>query len=66
MSTLYGQDHHCDQDYICGVRRLFVPLTHPPGHAQVDFGEALAVIGGVERKIRFLDDEPTGTRTPAL
>ena len=33
---------------------MFVPLTHPPGHAQVDFGEALAVIGGVERKIHFL------------
>ena len=42
------------KDYICGVRQrrreMFVPLTHPPGHAQVDFGEALAVIGGVERK----------------
>jgi hypothetical protein len=23
------------------------------GHAQVDFGEALAVIGGAERKIHF-------------
>ena len=33
---------------------MSVPLTHPPGHAQVDFGEALAVIGGVERKIHFL------------
>ena len=32
------------KDYICGVRQrrreMFVPLTHPPGHAQVDFGEA--------------------------
>ena len=35
-------------------REMFVPLAHPPGHAQVDFGEALAVIGGVERKIHFL------------
>jgi len=46
------------KDYICGVhqrqREMFVPLAHPPGHAQVDFGEALAVIGGVERKIHFL------------
>ena len=46
------------KDYICGVRQrqreMFVPLSHPPGHAQVDFGEALAVIGGVERKIHFL------------
>ena len=46
------------KDYICGVRQrrreMFVPLSHSPGHAQVDFGEALAVIGGVERKIHFL------------
>jgi transposase len=32
-------------------REVFVPLAHPPGHAQVDFGEALAVIGGVRQKI---------------
>jgi len=30
-----------------------VPLRHDPGHAQVDFGEALAVIAGEERKIHF-------------
>lgn len=45
-------------DYICAAkqrqREMFVPLVHPPGHAQADFGEALAVIGGVERKIHFL------------
>ena len=35
-------------------REMFVPLVHPPGHAQADFGEALAVIGGVEQKIHFL------------
>ncbi len=35
-------------------REMFVPLAHPPGHAQADFGEALAVIGGVERKVHFL------------
>ncbi len=34
-------------------REVFIPLEHPPGHAQVDFGEALAVLGGVERKIHF-------------
>ena len=27
--------------------------SHPPGHAQCDFGEALAVIGGVKRKVHF-------------
>ena len=41
------------KDYICGVRQrrreMFVPLN-PPGHAQVDFGEALAVIGGVNAR----------------
>jgi len=25
-------------------REMFVPLVHPPGAAQVDFGEALVVI----------------------
>ena len=25
-------------------REVFVPLSHPPGHAQVDFGEAVGVI----------------------
>jgi transposase len=34
-------------------REMFVPLRHDPGHAQADFGEALAVIGGVQRKIHF-------------
>ena len=33
---------------------MFVPLSHPPGHAQCDFGEALAVIGGVERKAHYI------------
>ncbi len=46
------------KDYILATkqrqREMFVPLSHPPGHAQADFGEALAVIGGVERKIHFL------------
>ena len=30
-----------------------MPLAHPPGHAQADFGEAVAVIGGVRQKIHF-------------
>jgi hypothetical protein len=34
-------------------RETFVPLAHPPGHAQVDFGEAIGVIGGVRQKIHF-------------
>ena len=34
-------------------REMFVPLAHPPGHAQADFGEATVIIGGVEQKARF-------------
>ena len=34
-------------------REMFVPLSHPPGHAQADFGEATVVIGGVEQKAHF-------------
>ena len=45
------------KDYVRGrqlrSREMFVPLVHPPGHAQVDFGEAMAVIGGVARKVHF-------------
>ena len=45
------------KDYAAGWRQraqeMFVPLEHSPGHAQVDFGEAIGVIGGVERKIHF-------------
>jgi transposase len=33
------------------AREVFVPLVHPPGHGQADFGEAVAVIGGEERKL---------------
>ena len=35
------------------AQEVFVPLVHPPGHAQVDFGEAVAVIGGVRQVIHF-------------
>ncbi len=35
------------------TREMFVPLHHPPGHAQCDFGEAWAVIAGVKRKVHF-------------
>ncbi len=38
---------------------MFVPLSHPPGQAQCDFGEALVVIGGVQRKAHcFVPDLP--------
>ena len=35
------------------TREMFVPLSHPPGHTQCDFGEAWAVIGGVKRKVHY-------------
>ena len=45
------------KDYVAGWRQrtqeMFVPLVHPPGHAQADFGEAIGIIGGVECKIHF-------------
>jgi hypothetical protein len=46
------------KDYVAGWRQrsqeMFVPLAHPPGHAQADFGEALARINGTLRKVHFL------------
>lgn len=35
-------------------QEMFVPLAHPAGEAQVDFGEAVVVIAGVERKAHYL------------
>jgi transposase len=40
-ATLHGQE-------------MFVPLTHAPGEAQADFGEALVVIAGIEQKAHYL------------
>ena len=46
------------KDYVrtATLRRqeMFVPLMHPAGEAQVDFGEALVVIAGVEQKAHYL------------
>jgi len=45
------------KDYVAGWRQrgqeMFVPLVHPPGHAQADFGEAIGIIGGAECKLHF-------------
>ena len=45
------------KDYVRERRRrtreMYVPLSHPPGHAQCDFGQAKAVIGGVEQTIHY-------------
>ena len=37
-----------------GGQEMFIPLTHAPGEAQADFGEALVVIAGVEQKAHFM------------
>ena len=54
----FGGGYTTVKDYEREHRRqtweMFVPLSHPPGHAQCDFGEALVVIGGVERKAHYL------------
>jgi transposase len=43
------------RDYVAGAklrsRRVFIPLSHKPGHAQVDFGEADGIIDG--KLVRF-------------
>jgi len=53
----YGGGYTVVKDYVrrqrLHRRETFVPLAHPPGHAQVDFGEAVAVIGGLRQKIHF-------------
>jgi transposase len=46
------------KDYVrlrkLSQREMFVPLAHPPGDAQADFGEAMVMIGGVKRKAHYL------------
>ena len=42
-------------------REMFVPLAHPAGDAQADFGEALVVIGGEEHKAHY-----SGHRSAAI
>jgi transposase len=45
------------KDYVREKRlsgqEMFVPLSHPPGHAQADFGEAEVVVAGVQQKAHF-------------
>ena len=42
------------REHVRHHREMFVPLVHPPGNAQVDFGEAVVVVDGVEQKGHFL------------
>jgi transposase len=51
----YAGGYTIVREYVASAtlrsREMFVPLSHQPGHAQADFGEADAYIGG--QKIRF-------------
>ena len=54
----FGGQYTIVKDYVREhgrrTQEMFVPLSHAPGHAQCDFGEAVAVIAGVERKVHYL------------
>src|SRR5271166_3040038 len=59
----YAGGYTVVKDYVrtarTGSREVFVPLSHPPGHAQVDFGECVGIIGGVRMKLHvFCFDLP--------
>jgi transposase len=59
----YGGGYSAVKEYVrearTRARETFVPLAHPPGHAQVDFGEAIGIIGGVRQKMHvFYMDLP--------
>ena len=54
----FGGGYTIVKDYVrlrrLSQREMFVPLVHPAGDAQADFGEALVVIGGEEQKAHYL------------
>ena len=45
------------KDYIFAARQrlreMYVPLSHSPGHAQADFGEADVIIAGIEYRAHY-------------
>ena len=51
----YSGGYTIVREYVAATmlrsREMFVPLSHRPGHAQADFGEADGYIGG--KKVRF-------------
>jgi transposase len=53
----FGGGYTIVKDYVRQARlrhkEVLVPLAHPPGDGQADFGEALVVIGAAERKAHF-------------
>ena len=53
----FGGKYTIVKDYVRERRRrtreMYVPLSHPAGDAQCDFGQAKAVIGGVGQTIHY-------------
>lgn len=49
-SGCYSQVQTAVKEAKAYSKEVFVPLSHPPGHAQFDFGEAVVEIAGVRRK----------------
>ena len=53
----FGGQYTIVKDYVREHRRqtreMYVPLSHPAGHAQCDFGEARVIIGGVEQTVHY-------------
>ena len=53
----FGGGYTIVKDYVRVCRQrsqeMFVPLEHAPGTAQVDFGEAQVIVGGVESKAHY-------------
>ena len=54
----FGGGYTIVKDYVRSAtlrgQEMYVPLTHAPGDAQADFGEAVVVIAGVEQKAHYL------------
>lgn len=57
-------------DYVREKKRrtheVFVPQSHAPGHAQVDFRESPGAIGGVERKLHYIAMAPPHSDAPFM
>ena len=53
----FGGGYTTVKDYVREHRRqtqeMFAPLSHSPGQAQCDFGEAMVIIAGVQRKAHY-------------
>ena len=58
------------KDYVRDARvrhkEVFVPLAHPPGGAQADFGEAVVAVAGAEQKAHFLCMDSAALRTDSF